>query len=247
MPKARNPNRDKAYEIWVASNFKIKLKDIAAQLNETESTIRKWKCTDKWEQKANGALPKEKKSAPKGNRTSKEGQNQKKCGAPLRNTNAVKHGGYRKIYTDSLTAEELDLIKNAPDDEEYYLCEQIAMYTVSERRLLTAIKKVMNGVAAKNENGEDIISDRILNTAGLKTETGGMLGISTTTRQINYEHTDNRYLRLQAELTKVQRAKTKCIEALSRLHLEKERLELLKDDNEVEIEDTSDIEGVIYG
>lgn len=244
MARARNPNRDKAFEIWanaVNNKKNIKLKDIAIQLKESESRIRKWKCEDKWEQKINGTLPNKKRSVPNENGTAK------KRGAQPRNTNAVKHGGYTKIYFDSLTPEEISLIESTPSDEEYQLCEQIALYTVSERRLLTAIKKVMNGVPAKNEEGEDIISDKIMTNASLKNETGGMLGITTATKQVNYEHTDNRYLRLQAELTKVQRAKTKCIEALSRLHLEKEKLEMLKDDNEVEIEDTSDIEGVIYG
>lgn len=244
MARARNPNRDKAFEIWAnAVNKKqdIKLKDIAIQLKEPESKVRKWKCEDKWEQKINGTLQNSKRSVPNENGTTK------KQGAQPGNTNAVQHGGYRQVYLDSLTPEEISLIETTPKDEEYQLCEQIAVYTVSERRLLTAIKKVMNGVTVKNEDGEYIISDKIMSNGSQKNETGGMLGITTTTKQVNYEHTDNRYLRLQAELTKVQRAKTKCIEALSRLHLEKERLELLKDDNEVEIEDTSDIEGVIYG
>jgi len=48
VPRAKNPNRVKAKEIWLAKGKKCKLKDIASELNETESTIRKWKSEDAW-------------------------------------------------------------------------------------------------------------------------------------------------------------------------------------------------------
>ncbi|WP_353057249.1 terminase small subunit [Brevibacillus sp. MER 51] len=49
MARARDPNRDKAYEIWKQSNGDIKLKDIAEQLGISEGTVRGWKNKDKWE------------------------------------------------------------------------------------------------------------------------------------------------------------------------------------------------------
>jgi phage terminase small subunit len=59
MPRARDPNRDKAYEIWKSSNGKKKLKDIAAELGVSDTQIRKWKSQDKWEQtKGNVTKPK---------------------------------------------------------------------------------------------------------------------------------------------------------------------------------------------
>ena len=59
MPRAKNPNREKAKEIWLANDKKCKLKDIASELNETESTIRKWKSEDAW---GNETLLKKKQS-----------------------------------------------------------------------------------------------------------------------------------------------------------------------------------------
>lgn len=241
MPRARNPNRDKAYELWVDSNFKIKLKDIAAQLNETESTIRKWKCTDKWEQKAKGTLPKEKESAPKGNGTSKEGQSKKKCGAPLGNKNALKHGGYSAAYFDTLDEDEKAMIEDMPKSEEELLLDQIKLYTVNERRLLQAIKKVRDSRTYNKNN-----NDAIVNYSNVS-ETHYAEDKKITSKNINFEHIDNRLMRLQAELTKVQRAKNKSLDSLTRLHLEKEKLEMLRDDNEIEIEDTSGIDEVLYG
>ncbi|MGG2922979.1 DNA translocase FtsK [Brevibacillus parabrevis] len=48
MARARDPNRDKAYEIWEQANGEIKLKNIADRLGISEGTIRGWKNKDKW-------------------------------------------------------------------------------------------------------------------------------------------------------------------------------------------------------
>lgn len=48
MPRARSPKRDEAYQLWLASEGKKKLKDIAAELGVSETQIRKWKNQDKW-------------------------------------------------------------------------------------------------------------------------------------------------------------------------------------------------------
>jgi phage terminase small subunit len=54
MARARDPNRDKAFEMWKQSNGTMKLKDIADQLGISEGTVRGWKNKDGWER--NGAL-----------------------------------------------------------------------------------------------------------------------------------------------------------------------------------------------
>ncbi|MED1919466.1 terminase small subunit [Bacillus thuringiensis] len=50
MARVRDPNRDKAYEIWQQGKGEIKLKDIAEQLGLSEGTVRGWKNKDKWEE-----------------------------------------------------------------------------------------------------------------------------------------------------------------------------------------------------
>lgn len=57
MARERSPNRDKAKEIYLRSKGNIKLSDIAIQLDVSDSQIRKWKSTDKWDLELNGALP----------------------------------------------------------------------------------------------------------------------------------------------------------------------------------------------
>lgn len=63
MSRARNPNRDKAFEIYKKENGNIKPGEIAKILNESASNIRSWKNKDKWAEK----LPTNKGGAPKGN------------------------------------------------------------------------------------------------------------------------------------------------------------------------------------
>lgn len=48
MPRARSPERDLAYQLWLDSGKKKKLKDIAEELGVSESQVRKWKNQDNW-------------------------------------------------------------------------------------------------------------------------------------------------------------------------------------------------------
>ena len=54
MARERSPSRDLAFELWKNSNGKLALKEIANQLNVSDSQIRKWKNVDDWEGKLNG-------------------------------------------------------------------------------------------------------------------------------------------------------------------------------------------------
>ncbi|MED3870942.1 phage terminase small subunit [Priestia megaterium] len=106
MARPRNPNRDKAKEIWL-NDKDIKLKDLANQLGETSNTIRKWKSQDKWEEDTEGSKPKKKSSpkkssAPKGNKNALNN----KGGAPKGNQNAMTHGFFSKF----LPAETMEIV-----------------------------------------------------------------------------------------------------------------------------------------
>lgn len=58
MPRARDPNRDKAFEIYKKHKGKIQNRKISKLLNVPEKTVSGWKCKDKWNQKMNGVLQK---------------------------------------------------------------------------------------------------------------------------------------------------------------------------------------------
>lgn len=118
MPRARDPNREKAYEIYKEQNGKIDLVEIASQLNLPAGTIRGWKAKDKWEQQLNGTLQKNterskrKKGGQPGNKNAVDG------GAPVRNKNAEKYGFLTKflppetleIFNETKRADPLDLL-----------------------------------------------------------------------------------------------------------------------------------------
>ncbi|MBP2657289.1 MAG: putative binding protein [Firmicutes bacterium] len=104
MPRARSPDRDKAFEMWKDSAGTKLLKDIAAELGYPDSRIRKWKAEDKWSSKVKGRFPKKQRGASfsKRRRTGKRGapkgnKNAVGHGAPIGNKNAVTTGEFETI------------------------------------------------------------------------------------------------------------------------------------------------------
>lgn len=77
MPKARNPNREKAFEIYKKHKGEIDLVEIASQLNLAAGTIRGWKSKDKWDEKMNGTLRKNME------RSKRKSENKKKANAEV--------------------------------------------------------------------------------------------------------------------------------------------------------------------
>lgn len=116
MTRSRSPKRDKAYQLWLASDGKKKLKDIAAELEVSETQVRKWKNQDKWNgnvtNQMKGNVTKRKPGAPKGNK------NAVGHGAPKGNQNATKHGLFsrylpedtREIFFSLDSEDPLDLL-----------------------------------------------------------------------------------------------------------------------------------------
>lgn len=147
MPRARDPNRNKAFQIYVNTEGKIDLVEIARQLNISAGTVRGWKSKDKWEEQLNGTLQtkdaersKRSKGGQPGNKNAK-GSKGGSGAAPKRNKNAEKHGAYSKVYWDALDEDELDLIENMDRAEKQQLIMQLQMFSVRERRLMRSIKK----------------------------------------------------------------------------------------------------------
>lgn len=72
MPRARDPNRDKAFEIYKKHKGSIDLVDIASQLNISPGTVRGWKSKDGWENKLNGTFRKNMERSKRKKQTKKE-------------------------------------------------------------------------------------------------------------------------------------------------------------------------------
>jgi phage terminase small subunit len=65
MGRTRDPNRDRAFQIYKASKGEISLIDIAAQLAVSDGTARAWKNRDKWDVTDSATLQKENRNATK--------------------------------------------------------------------------------------------------------------------------------------------------------------------------------------
>ena len=97
MGRARDPNRDKAFEIYSKHNGNIELIEIAERLGVSAGTVRGWKSKDKWEPKIKGTFQKKNKERSKKPRGAPKGsKNALGHGAPKGNNNAVKHGLFAK-------------------------------------------------------------------------------------------------------------------------------------------------------
>lgn len=81
MPRVRDPNRIRAFEIYKENGGNIDLVEIASQLNLSPGTVRGWKSKDNWDGQLKGTFQK------------KNTERSKKKGAQPGNKNAVGHGG----------------------------------------------------------------------------------------------------------------------------------------------------------
>ena len=220
-------DRDKALEDYKAG---LSYKEIAEKHDVSESTVKSWASrhwnNDKKIQKArrkskqsqlkskNGRNQKsEKKSqkdapkprgAPKGS-VNAAGNN---GGAPKGSKNALKHGGYSVVKWNELTDEERAMAESMEDsDTEDNLHEEVVLYTIRERRLLRAI----NTMKEVNLKGNVEISTNIsVHTTGSGQDTN----IVGSTKSTNLERVEIAVLRLERELTSVQKAKSRTLQTL---------------------------------
>lgn len=81
MPRVRDPNRIRTFEIYKENGGNIDLVEIASQLNLSPGTVRGWKSKDNWDGQLKGTFQK------------KNTERSKKKGAQPGNKNAVGHGG----------------------------------------------------------------------------------------------------------------------------------------------------------
>ncbi len=167
----------------------MKYKDIIAKYNITQSELRSIVYKNK--------LTRTKSKAQIGNKNS-VGNN---GGAPEENKNAVTTGEYENIYKDVLDPEELELYENYEvDDAEQLLIEEYKILTIREKRMLKRISDL-------KQRGKDMTINYIRNKKGKENET-----------ITDAEPTLNLIQRIEDGLTRVQEAKRKCIDSLTRLN-----------------------------
>ena len=149
MARKRDPRRDEAKKIWLDSGGKKVLKELASELNVSDSQIRKWKSVDKWAEELKGNVTKSnsnvtnKGGAPSGNKNAKGN----KGGSPPKgNKNAIKTGEYETIFADMLSDEEKDIYSNLNDDPFFILNDEIRLLKIRQFRMMKRIKEAEKGL-----------------------------------------------------------------------------------------------------
>ena len=256
MAKARSPNRDKAFEIWKKSNGKIPLKEIAEQLDVSDSLIRKWKNIDKWDDEfngnvtipnsnvtneLNGNVTKRKPGGQPGNGNAKghgaplgnkngEGNN---GGAPPRNTNAVKTGEFQTIWLDYLSEEERQFYDSIDTDKLRQVNEDIRLLTWRENMMMKRIHELRDGIDNIEVDTTEEAEVKRVPVEVYDEQLGKMVLKVGFTREMKVTEVKTKQksmlaeiLRIEEALTRVQDKKAKLVQLKHKIEFDYKHLEL---------------------
>jgi uncharacterized protein YjcR len=165
MPRARDPNRDKAFEIWKEHGGNITNREIAHLLSTDEKKIAVWKQRDEWnvvqqtkKEKKNVVQQKSKTTkkarSPSNKKQNRSGNPNPSYKFPNHNSLQTKHG----LYSKFLHVEQIEIMEATQDmDLPDYLWFQIQLNFSSIIRM----QKIM-----LVENEHDHLKEEIGNSWG---------------------------------------------------------------------------------
>lgn len=235
-----SPEYEEAYKDWRAG---LKYKEIAKKYGISLSAVKSWATRD-W--KLRGSKSKKKKVATTKNgkvatekprvATSKVRKRSRvgEAGAPPGSQNHLKHGLYSKLYQNILSDEEKAMIQGMDfSDEEEQLQEQIAMLSIREFRLMKDLERMRaTGNPAVNKPGM-IVDSVIRNEWKKEPWSRGDPAIELSKEEKKKGHSyhvttsavdsSEIIVKFEAELTRVQKQKAKCIEQLAKIRDDKAR------------------------
>ncbi|HFX3717048.1 TPA: phage terminase small subunit [Enterococcus faecium] len=168
MARQRDPRRDEAKRIWLESNGEKQLKEIASELNVSDSQVRKWKSQDKWSAELKSNVTNGKSNvtnqggAPIGNQNAKGNKGNSRASPPVGNKNALKTGEYETIFFETLSDEEKDIYSSLNDDPSFNLSEEIRLLKIRQLRMMKRIQQAEAGL-----NDEEV--ERLQQLRNIKT------------------------------------------------------------------------------
>lgn len=222
MPRARSPNRDKAFQLWIESQGRKSLQDIAAELGVKPEQVRSWKHADQWDAQTKkvtlpngkGHVVKRKQGGQRGNRNA-VGNN---GGAPVGNKNNFRHGAYERVMADLMETDEAEIFK---DEEtglsiEAELRQTLAGLNAKEVRLMKHIAQVR----------KDMDPNAFLTSSSEEHRVGDEMSFDSDS--VFKVSPFEALTKLEAELDKVQGRKIKVLAQLDAIQVSRERLNLEK-------------------
>lgn len=235
MARKRDPRRDEAKRIWLESNGEKQLKEIASELNISDSQIRKWKSIDKWSAELKGNVTKAKGNvtnqggAPFGNQNAKGNKGNSRASPPVGNKNALKTGEYETIFYETLSDEEKDIYSSLDDDPSFVLSEEIRLLKIRQLRMMKRIQQAEAGL-----NDEEI--ERLQQLRKIKTpieKDGRKLEIKRevmqdvqVSRKIHRKIDD--ILSIEDSLTRISNQLAKAIKQMNELYITDYKTDLMK-------------------
>lgn len=222
MPRARSPNRDKAFQLWIEGQGRKSLQDIAAELGVKPEQVRSWKHADQWDAQTKkvtlpngkGHVVKRKQGGQRGNRNA-VGNN---GGAPVGNKNNFRHGAYERVMAGLMETDEAEIFK---DEEtglsiEAELRQTLAGLNAKEVRLMKHIAQVR----------KDMDPNAFLTSSSEEHRVGDEMSFDSDS--VFKVSPFEALTKLEAELDKVQGRKIKVLTQLDAIQVSRERLNLEK-------------------
>ena len=243
MARQRDPRRDEAKRIWLESNGEKQLKEIASELNVSDSQVGKWKSQDKWSAELKSNVTNQ-GGAPIGNQNAKGNKGNSRASPPKRNKNALKTGEYETIFFDTLTDNEKDIYSSLNDDPSFVLSEEIRLLKIRQLRMMKRIKEAESGL-----NDEEV--DRLQQMRKIKTpieKDGKKLEIKREVMQdVQISRKTHRkiddILSIEDSLTRISNQLAKAIKQMNELYMNEYRTDLIKAQTDKIQAETNEIGG----
>lgn len=250
MARKRDTRRDEAKRIWLESNGEKQLKEIASELNISDSQVRKWKSIDKWSAELKGNVTNAKGNvtnqggAPFGNQNAKGNKGNSRASPPVGNKNALKTGEYETIFFETLSDEEKDIYSSLNDDPSLVLSEEIRLLKIRQLRMMKRIQQAEAGL-----NDEEI--ERLQQLRKIKTpieKDGRKLEIKREVMQdVQVSRKTHRkiddILSIEDSLTRISNQLAKAIKQMNELYITDYKTDLMKAQTEKIQAETADISG----
>nr|DAD78230.1 MAG TPA: Small Terminase [Myoviridae sp. ctMvU7] len=216
MARAPDPRIEQAKAMYLEGQ---KLVEIASQLNLPEGTVRRWKCTHKWDNERSDKKSERSQKRKRGAQPKNQNAIGNNGGAPENNKNAVTTGEFETLLFDCLDPEEQRLAQAVPEDKQKLLMQEIQLLTVRERRMLKRINLLRmslddSGASSGDETGLTVVSHK----SGLEKD--------KETDLLEYRGKLGQIQNIEDALTRVQARKQAAIDALHRYGVDDARLEI---------------------
>lgn len=250
MARKRDPRRDEAKKIWLESNGEKQLKEIASELNVSDSQVRKWKSQDKWSAELKSNVTNGKSNvtnqggAPIGNQNAKGNKGNSRASPPVGNKNALKTGEYETIFFETLSEEEKDIYSSLNDDPSFVLSEEIRLLKIRQFRMMKRIQQAEAGL-----NDEEV--ERLQQLRKIKTpieKNGKKLEIKREIMQdVQISRKTHRkiddILSIEDSLTRISNQLAKAIKQMNELYMNEYRTDLIKAQTDKIQAETNEIGG----